>query len=303
MEVKPGQQILIVVDDHARSLRIAQQLAEVCDSEGAEVVVSFMAPRTHNGQEPPRSIAEAMQVTDTVVVVCDGFGVEHTNAGKSAREKGIKFVTCQPERHFNKEISLDDLKKIKERSDNLAGIVSGSDTARVTTPDGTELSMSIKGRPGLPLYPLSGAPIIVVPEYAEVAVAPVEGSTEGVLVSDFGVRGWNLPLKEPLRLTIEGGRVADVAGDRDYVTRFRKLLEADENATNCAAELGFGTSHTIYRHLMLSGSLTGTIHIAVGRNNDIGGETYSQVHHDLIISQPTVWLDDRCVVADGELKV
>ncbi len=303
MEVKPHQQILIVADDNARSLRIAQQMAEVCDSEGAEVVMSIMAPRTHNGQEPPRPIAEAMQFTDIIVVVCDGFGIEHTNAGKAAREKGIKFVNCQPERHFNKEISVDDLRKIKERSENLAEIVSHADTAQVTTSDGTKLRMSLKGRKGLPLYPLSGAPIIVVPEYAEVAVAPVEGSTEGTLVSDFGVRGWNLTLKEPLRLTIKRGRVTAVAGDKDYVARFNDLLATDENSSNCAAELGFGTSHTILRHLVLTGSLTGTIHIAVGRNNDIGGETYSQIHNDLIISKPTVWLDDQCVLKDGELKI
>ena len=53
MEVKPNQQVLIVADDGAHSLRIGQQVAEVCDSEGAEVVMSIMAPRAYNGQEPP----------------------------------------------------------------------------------------------------------------------------------------------------------------------------------------------------------------------------------------------------------
>ncbi len=302
MEVKPRQQILIVADDGTRSLRIGQQLAEACDAEGAEVVMSIMPKRAYNGQEPPRSIAEAMQFTDVVVVVCEGYGIEHTNAGKAAREKGIRFVNCQSEHHFINEVSVEDLLQIKARCENLATIVSQSATARVTTPDGTKLSMSIKGRKGLPLYPLSGAPIIVVPEYAEVAVAPVEGSTEGILVSDVGVRGWNRP-REPLRLTIKGGRVTEAACKSDYLPRFKKLTATDENASNCAAELGFGASHTMPRTVLASGSVIGTIHIAVGRNNDIGGETYSKIHSDLVMSKPTVWLDDRCILENGELKV
>ncbi|MFC2041288.1 aminopeptidase [Chloroflexota bacterium] len=303
MEVKPNQQVLVVADDGARSTRIGQQVAEGCSSEGAEVVMSIMAPRAFNGQEPPRSIAEAMQAVDIIVIACEGFGIGHTNAAKAAREKGIKFVVCQSERHMNADISVDDLKKIKERSDDIVKIVSRSDTAQITTLDGTKLKMSLKGRKGIPLYPLSGAPITVVPEYAEVAVAPVEGSTEGTLVTDVGVRGWNLSLREPLRLTVKDGRVTEVSGAEDYVARFKSLLATDENAPNCAAELGFGTSHTMARHLVASGSLTGTIHIAVGRNNDIGGQTFSQIHNDLIISKPTVWLDDQCIVEDGELKI
>jgi aminopeptidase len=81
------------------------------------------------------------------------------------------------------------------------------------------------------------------------------------------------------------------------------LLATDENASNCAAELGIGTTHTMPKNLMLSGVLLGTIHIAVGRNNDIGGETFSQIHSDLIIYRPTVWLDNICLIKDGELNV
>ncbi|MFH1030991.1 MAG: hypothetical protein V1767_00240 [Chloroflexota bacterium] len=303
MEVKPNQQILIVAEDNDRPLQIAQQLAEACTAEGAEVVMAIMVPRTFNGQEPPKAIAEAMQVVDAVVVASERFYIEHTNAGKAVREKGIMYVNCQPERHFIKEISAADVKKIKARTIKLADILSKATKARVTTPDGTKLSMSLKGRPGIPLYPMKGAPIMVVPEYAEAAIAPVEGSTEGILVSDCGLRGWSLQPKEPLCLTIKKGWVAGVTGDKEYVARFKKLIATDENAANCAAELGFGTSHTMDRRLVMSGSLDGTIHIAVGRNNDIGGDIYSQIHFDLIMSKPTVWLDDQCVVKDGVLKI
>jgi leucyl aminopeptidase (aminopeptidase T) len=163
--------------------------------------------------------------------------------------------------------------------------------------------MSLKGRKGLALHPLSGAAITTVPDYAEVAVSPVEGSTEGILVTEGGVRRWDLPLREPLRLFVKRGKVTEVSGPEDYVERFKNLIATDENASNCAAELGIGTTHTMPKKLMSSGVLVGSIHIAVGRNDDIGGETFSKIHNDLLLYKPTVWLDDLCLIKDGELKV
>ncbi len=306
VEVKPGQQVLVVADDRSLSVKIGRQVAEACDSAGAEVVMAIMPQHKYNGQEPPSSIAEAMQVCDTYIQVCERPSLTHTNAGKAAREKGIKFATIgvrYGEDFFDREISVADLNVIKERSERVAEIVSRSNLARVTSSYGTDLRMSLEGRKGIGLHPLSGAAIISLPDYAEVAVSPVEGSTEGILVTDGGVRGWDLPLREPLRLSVKGGRVTGVSGPEDYVERVKKLLATDENASNCAAELGIGTTHTMPKNMMWSGVVLGTIHIAVGRNNDIGGETYSKIHNDLMIYRPTVWLDDVCLIKDGELKV
>ena len=69
----------------------------------------------------------------------------------------------------------------------------------------------------------------------------------------------------------------DVSGFEDDVKRLRKIMASDENASNIA-ELGIGTSHTIprvYRATRRDGAMSGNVHIAVGRNNDIGGQTWS----------------------------
>ena len=308
MGVKPGQQVLIVTDDYARSIKISQQVAELCGLEGAEPVIAIMEPRTHYGHEPPRSIAEAMLAADLIFYLAETYDITHTDAAKRAREKGIKSVLTIShisEDYFDREISLDDLNKIKQRSDHLAEMESRANEARVTSPYGTNIRMSLKGRKGLSIHPLSGAAIVVVPDYAEAAISPVEGSTEGVLVVDASVQGWNFLLREPLRLVIKSGRVTEVLGPEEYVARLKRLLAMDENASNCAAELGISTSHTIPKDLrggVWDYGIAGTIHIAAGRNNDIGGQTFSQVHIDLLLTKATVWLDDLCVLENGELK-
>lgn len=303
-QVKADQQVLIVADDHGSSTKIGQQLAETCTAEGAEVVLAIMAPRKYNGQEPPKSIAAAMLECDVVFIVASGGPpIVHTTAAKASREKGIRHIMANAlrgEANFEQEISLADLQGIKERSDRIMKIVSASSSARVTSASGTDLKMSLKGRKPLSLHPLSGANVIAFGSSGEVAISPVEGTTEGVLVSDGGFLDWESPPKEPLRLSIKKGRVLDVSGPEDYVKSTKELIYSDENASNCAAELGIGTGHNSPRR---SRGGPGTVHIAVGRNNDIGGATFSQIHNDLVIYYPTLWLDNVCLIKDGELKL
>lgn len=47
----------------------------------------------------------------------------------------------------------------------------------------------------------------------------------------------------------------------------------------------------------------GTAHLALGRSDDIGGETMSKIHQDVLIDKPTIFIDDQCIMKDGELLV
>ena len=309
MKVKPGQEVFILSDDYVRSIKISEQIAEACELAGAEAVMAIMKRRTRQGHEPPLSIGAAMLEADVIFHVADNYDIVHTDARMKATEKGILFVNAMShlsEDYFSKEISLDDMELMKERSERLAEIASRSDEARITSPYGTDLKMSLKGRKGIPIHPL-GSTVVTVPDYAETAIAPVEGTTEGMLVADASVQTWNFVLREPIRLTIKKGKVAGITGPEDYVKRFNdELLAVDDNASNCACELGIATGHTQSKDLQgwsWEYGLAGTAHIGLGRNNDIGGTTFSLLHKDVLITKPTVWLDDLCVLENGELKV
>lgn len=309
LNAEHGQHVLIVTDDCARSLKISRQVAEAYGQEGAEVVMAIMEPRTHHGHEPPPSISEAMQAAEIVFHIADSYDISHTDAAKRFRETGGKFAVAMAqfaEEYYDRGISLDDLKNIKGRTDPLAEMLTKAAEARVTTPFGTDIRMSLQGRTGISLHPLGDSPMITVPDYGEATISPVEGSTEGTLVVDSSVQGWNFLLREPLHLTINSGKVIEVKGPEDYVVRLRALLDMDENASNCAAELGIGTSHTMpadLKGVIWDYGRAGTIHIAAGRNNDIGGATHSLFHKDLLLTKSTVFLDDLCVLKNGQLLV
>ncbi len=43
--------------------------------------------------------------------------------------------------------------------------------------------------------------------------------------------------------------------------------------------------------------------VAIGMNDRFGGKNRSNLHLDMVILRPTVWLDDSPLITDGVLQV
>jgi aminopeptidase len=310
VKVKRGQNFLIIVDNYARSRYFGQIVDELLNSFGARTTFVVMEPRTHAGHEPPKFVATAMKEVDVIFEIFEKFSIAHTTARKEATEAGVEFfftTTQISEDYFKKKISFKDLNRIAERTERLVEILNPAKVVTLTTAHGTELTMSVDGRQALPLHPLpSFVGTYLLPDYAEAAICPQEGTSEGVVVADASVQKWGYVLREPIRFSVKKGRIDRVSGKTEDAQKFRKLISMDENANNCAAELGIGTSHTVPKHLrgiLWDYAIMGTVHIAVGRNNDIGGNTWSNIHNDVLMTRPTLEVDGVRVIVDGTFKV
>ena len=302
-KVKPQEKVLVVADDEGFPVRMGKAVLAVANSVGAEAVLAIMKPRAGAAVEPPHAIAVAMKSVNTVVYITNRHGMAHTDARKEATAAGVKvyMMIAVPEDYFKKEITVTDLEKIKNRTETLAEKLTKAGHARITTPGGTDIAMSLEGRKGIGIHPLWEG-VGGFPDYAEAAISPVEGTAEGTIVIDIGVLGWEYLFLQPIRCVVKSGRVVEIYGGED-AEKLRQIAATDENASNIA-ELGIGTSHTIprvYRATRRDGGMAGNVHIAIGRNNDIGGQTWSRVHHDGLINRPTVELDGEIVVRDGVL--
>jgi leucyl aminopeptidase (aminopeptidase T) len=303
--VKPGEKVLILTDDDACFMQMGTALMDVASSIGAEVTHAIIKPQGMQGYEPPQAVAVAMKSVNVVIMTFGGIGIEHTNARKEASAAGVR-IHCMGQIPFEillREIASSDIEQIKERTENLARKLTKARRARVTTPSGTDIVMGLEGRQGLGIHPMWGEGLGTIPDYAEAAIAPVEGTAEGTLVIDIWVGGWGYPLKQPIRCVVRSGKVVEVKSGDEDAERYRRLAATDENASTIA-ELGIGTSHTIekkYLTTRYSGGMAGYVHIAIGRNNDIGGKTWSGIHADGLLNRPTVMLDEETVVKDGVL--
>ncbi len=309
MGIKSGKNLLIIADNYARPRLIGEIVMELAGALGSKAILVVMEPLTQTGDEPPKLIADAMKQVDIVFQIVEKFDICHTNARKEASEAGTRFFVTYTEiseDYFKRKISFTDLKAIGERTDKLTRMFTKASKARLTTPFGTDLTMDIKGRQGLAVHPLGNAGIVPIPDYAEVLICPREGTTEGVAVVDGSVQGWGYVPKEPIRFSVKKGRVKEVMGHTEDARKLRKLISTDKNANNCVGELAIGTSHTVSRNL-LGGvwdyAILGAVHIAVGRNNDIGGATWSRVHNDLLMTKPTLELDGVRILENGNLRL
>jgi leucyl aminopeptidase (aminopeptidase T) len=303
-KVKAGEKVLVVADDEAFPIRMGSLLMDVASSLGAESVLSIMKMRPGAATEPPAAIATAMKNVDVMMYITNRHGLAHTNARKDATAAGVRTyqMVAVPEDYLLRDITSADIQRITDCTLKFAEKLTAATRARVTSPFGTDITMSLEGRQAIAIHPLSTR-VGGLPDYAEAAIAPVEGTAEGTLMVDIGFLGWEYIFKEPLRCLVKSGKVVDVSGYEEDAKKLRKIITSDENASNIA-ELGIGTSHTIprvYRATRRDGGMSGNVHMAVGRNNDIGGQTWSGVHHDGLMTRSTVELDGEIVLKDGVL--
>ena len=310
MRVKPGESFLIIADSYAIPTRFAQNVFDAANAIGVDTALALMTPRRIAGHEPPAPIAAAMKSSDAVVYIIEKIGLAHTDARKEANEAGARTASfyTEPGEDYLKDLdfTIDDTDAIAQRTLMVAEAFSKAESVRVTSPLGTDLTLSVEGREGGALYPCGDEALFTTnPEFAEAMVSPVEGTAEGVIVIDAAMVGWGVLLRKPLRLQVKGGRVVDIEGNPEDVEKLRKIISTDSNADNIA-EFAIGTSHKhlpVLQGFRLDVGRLGFVHFGLGRNNDIGGETYSKIHIDGLMTPPTVELDDIRLVDNGKLMI
>jgi len=300
LAVKEGEQVLVVTD--TGKTRIAEALAYASRAVGAEVSVIVMLPRERSGVEPPKPVAEAMMGAD-VIFMPTTRSLTHTEARRRATEAGARIASMPgiTEDMMSTGAMTADYEQVAALTEAVARALEGGREVHITTPSGTDLIMSIEGRGVLRdtgLYHRPGD-FGNLPA-GEVCLAPVEGTTEGILVIDR----MGSVVTRPLKVRVERGRAVEFEGP-DAERLLELLRSADENAFNIA-ELGIGTNPKArFRGIVLEDEkILGTVHIAFGDNRSFpGGRVASSIHVDGILFRPTVVVDGRTIMRDGKLTI
>jgi leucyl aminopeptidase (aminopeptidase T) len=165
--LKSGSNLLIVADDYARPMSLAHDFLDLANSMGADAVLAVFKRRTYIAEEPPPTVAAAMKVADVLLEVTETSELGHSTARKEATEAGLKrCILISPidgEDHLQQPITLEDLNIIKERTAKVGEIETKGKHVRLTTPHGTDLTLSIEGRTAISLSPLNDSPLVAGP--------------------------------------------------------------------------------------------------------------------------------------------
>ncbi|MDA2934137.1 aminopeptidase [Acidobacteria bacterium AH-259-D05] len=302
-QLRSGEQFCLVTDTERLSL--AEIFAGVASTMGSDPVLVVMSPRAQHGEEVPEIVASSMEKADLVFQVVT-HAMTHTDATQRALQAGARVLVL---RGVTEDLMLHgairaDYKQIATRCAQLAEQLAEANQARVHTPLGTDLVMSLTGRqPHVLDGTLKGPGTFAAMPDGETAVSPVEGSTEGLLVIEKSMDALGL-LDEPIRMRVSGGKVVSIEGG-DSARQLERLVKAaDDGATNIA-EFAVGTNPRarLIGNMAEDKKLEGSVHIAIGDNHVLGGAVKSNIHLDGLLLNPTVELDGRVIVEAGDFKL
>ena len=291
LNVTAGESVLVVTDDEREPIGEALYGAAIDATDDVSLI--RYPPGDQHGEEPPASVAAAMSAVD-VFLAPTTRSLSHTRARGSACDAGARGVTLPGITADVFVVGLDaDYGAIADHSAATLAAVAGADEIRVTSPQGTDITFEVGDREWLSDTGMVHEPgaFSNLPA-GEVFVAPE--SATGTYVVDGTMRPHGL-LGPDQRLTfeVEEGLVTSVSDDA-----IRADLEAAAESVGDAAynlaELGIGTNvgvDELVGSVLLDEKAAGTVHIAIGDNASIGGETDAPVHLDGILREPTVYAD------------
>jgi len=293
--VKPGEETLVIADRGTRA--IGEALRDEAAAAGADAVLTIMDPRAVDGNEPPRTVAGALEACD-VFIAPTTRSLSHTVARKRASEAGARGATMPGvTEDMLARVMAVDFDTMTARSNAVSGLLSEATTAHLTCPHGTDFTLDLSGRQGIADDgALSEPGAFGNLPCGEGFIAPLDGAGEIVVAGTLAAMG--IP-EEPVTLSVQGGRL--VAAERGSGPRFLELLRtAGELGTNLA-ELGIGTNDRarLTGNVLEDEKILGTVHVAFGASAGIGGAVSVPIHLDVVVLDPTLEVGGQRVLDQG----
>ena len=305
LKLQPKEHLLIITE--LSRWPIAEVIAAEAVRIGAEPVISIMKPRDHDGEEPPANIAAAMAASHAFISVVSK-SITHTNAVKNAIALGARGLVLT---HFTEEMMIHggiegDFEQLKPVCIAMAEAMAGAEEITLTSPSGTHLVYSARGRRGNHLYCMVEPGEFSTLPTVEANVSPLEGTANGIIVADASIPYLGIGvLEEPVTLEVKNGRIISIRGGRQAEI-LRQDLESkqDPNVYNIA-EHGVGLNPACHfcGFMLEDEGVYGSCHIGIGTSITLGGTVKASCHYDLIMKNGTILADGKLLMENGIVKI
>lgn len=315
MAIQPGEKVLLITDEPMDMMHklLVERITQIGPSEmWSYTVADAVRPLPHY----PAMLYDLAGQVDVVLIF------EHRRNPEIETPRALEMV--QAVEHGNArfasgpminpsileyELSAD-YHEIAALTNRLGDRLERRGRVRLTTPLGTDLEMDISGRQvmrdtGLFHKPRDHGNLPA----GECYVAPIENRTNGVFVVDKSFPG--ILISEPIRLTVEQGRVADIQGGREAQQLLDMIRQGEQKpygeGCRVVCELGIGTNPNarLQGNVLTDEKVMGTVHIAIGHNAlaSYGGQNRAPLHLDGVIGDPTLIVDGDTLIREGKYLV
>jgi leucyl aminopeptidase (aminopeptidase T) len=307
--IKPGERVLIVTDSASPMPEIAECLAAAAHERDADVVITVMSPRDVDGAEPPGAVIEAMKASD-VALLPVSYSISHSEGVRSAMKTGTRVASLVA---FTRDMMIRggieaDFHKTRPLCDAVAAMFTAADEAVLTSPGGTNLRLKLTGRTGNshPCIVDKPGKFTAIPN-VEANVSPVEGFGEGTAVFDGSIPNLRMGVVDaPVIVEVRGGHIVNIEGGRHADILRRIWSKQDDPSVYNIAQLAVGLNPecTPFTGVWLNDhGAYGTVHLGIGTSASLGGHTQSSLHFDGMMFRPTLKLDGRTVLEDGNVVI
>jgi leucyl aminopeptidase (aminopeptidase T) len=306
--VKAGEKVVVVADTDTAV--VAEALAAAALEITPEVVMTFMMPRPVDGDEPPAVVAAALLAAD-VALIPVSYSISHSKAVRNALKGGTRVLAlpaATPDQLVRGGAEAD-FEAAAPTVRTVASMLTVAEIAHLTTPAGTNCSFNLHGRNGNAHDCILDRPgkFSAFPNI-EANISPIDGATQGTLVFDGSIPNLRLGgvLRSPIICTVEKGNIVKVEGSHEADLIRRVWAEMGDAAVYNIAQLAIGLNPAV---LILTGvwaqdhGAFGTVHIGIGTSANLGGVTRAAAHFDGMMNRPTLRLDERVILEDGQLNI
>jgi leucyl aminopeptidase (aminopeptidase T) len=305
--VTHGEKTLIVADPDTAA--VAEALAAAALEITPEVVTTFMTPRRVDGDEPPEIVAAAL-LTAHVALLPVSYSISHSTAVRNALQGGTRVLSlpaATPDQLVRGGAEAD-FEAAAPTVRRVAEALTAAGTAHLTTPGGTGCTFDLRGRKGNAHDCILDRPgkFSAFPNI-EANISPVDGTAHGVLVFE-SIPNLRLGgvLRSPVICVVDRGNIVKVEGGAEADLIRRVWASLGDAAVYNIAQLAIGLNPAI---LILTGvwaqdhGAFGTVHIGIGTSTNLGGVTKAAAHFDGMMSRPTLRLDGRVILEDGQITL
>jgi len=307
--IQPGEEVVIVTDKS--KLAITEDLSYFIKKSAGKVSIFYIPENIR----PVESITDIQAVSlisaDVVIYVLETESNEIDLSKESAFRHYLFTLPIQYKGRVCMMPGFSDQMKdavtikysrIKEKCQHLKDILANK-TIRIETDLGTDIGFSLQGRKiEMDTGDITKPGVYGNIPAGEIFTAPVEDTIKGKIVIDGSIGGLG-KLKHPFYIELESGKIKDLQPIREkdeLVDKFREICELDPPATKTVGEFGIGLNPgaKIVGTILMDEKVEGTVHFAFGDSYGLG-KSSSKFHTDLLIKNPTIFVDDKCIMKKG----
>ncbi|MFW6014676.1 MAG: aminopeptidase [Candidatus Nanoarchaeia archaeon] len=315
LDVKEGEMVIIITDTETLDIGacLREAAKEVTDETKLFIVEDYQKRPL---KKIPQEIEEWIKSSSVGVLAMQGKKGELMDFRRPlltlAQENGLRFANMI---NINQQIMQQgmsaDYKIIRDYSSKVYSIVKDAFHIEVKTKKGTDLLFEFSPQ----IKWVSGDGFIKKGEWSnlpdgEVFTCPVNVNGTAVIdgvLGDYLAAKYGVLEKNPLKVVIKGGKaVSVVCSNNELQKDFNELINKDENASRIG-EFAIGTNIFIKELIgrLLQDEKFPGVHIAFGHGypQKTGVKWKSGVHIDGVIKFPTVLVDGKKIMSEGEFLI